>query len=130
MLSWESYLIHAILVVCYHKANSLAHDYVMRCLERTLSVFTGIKVRNNNFYRIGLLNVKRSYCVTPSLKEMDGLDITDMRVEPCVESQFIKTARVVFKQVSSKSSCESRIRIECQFRFSLFYLWSPACNYT
>ncbi|XP_074632187.1 uridine diphosphate glucose pyrophosphatase NUDT14-like [Acropora palmata] len=70
----------------------------MRCLERTLPVFTGITVRNNNFYRIGLLNVKRSYCVSPSLKEMDGLDITDMRVEPCVESQFIKTSRVVFKQ--------------------------------
>ena len=81
-----------------------AYDYVMRCLERTLSVYTGIKFRNRSFYRVELLNVKRSYCVIPSLKEMDGLDITDMRVEPCVESQFIKTSRVVFKQVSSKSS--------------------------
>lgn len=29
---------------------------------------------------------------------MDGLDITGMRVEPCVDSRFIKTSRVVFKQ--------------------------------
>ena len=97
------------LLVTWSEANSTPYDYVTRCLERTLSVYTGIKFRNSSFYRVELLNVKRSYCVVPSLKEMDGLDIIYMRVEPCVESQFIKTSRVVFKQVSSKSSLESRI---------------------
>lgn len=29
---------------------------------------------------------------------MDGLEITDMRVEPCVDSRFIQPSRVVFKQ--------------------------------
>lgn len=29
---------------------------------------------------------------------MDGLEITDMRVKPCVDSRFIQPSRVVFKQ--------------------------------
>ena len=31
---------------------------------------------------------------------MEGLEISEMRVEPCVDSRFIKPSRVVFKQVS------------------------------
>ena len=32
-------------------------------------------------------------------KEMEGLEITDMKVVPCVNSRFIQPSRVVFKQV-------------------------------
>ena len=32
-------------------------------------------------------------------KEMEGLEITDMKVVPCINSRFIQPSRVVFKQV-------------------------------
>ena len=68
-----------------------------------LVVCSGIESLNTKFRRVKELyprvSVKQSFCVFPRLKKMEGLDITDMRVEPCVESRFIKTSRVVFKQV-------------------------------
>ena len=34
------------------------------------------------------------------VRKMEGLEISEMRVEPCVDSRFIRPSRVVFKQVS------------------------------
>ena len=43
--------------------------------------------------------VKQYFRVFTSRKKMDELHISDMRVEPCLNSRFIQPSRVVFKQV-------------------------------
>lgn len=38
-------------------------------------------------------------CLFPcGKKKMEGLEITEMKVVPCVDSRFIQPSRVVFKQ--------------------------------
>ena len=41
-----------------------------------------------------------SFIFRRCLRKMEGLEISEMRVEPCVDSRFILPSRVVFKQVS------------------------------
>ena len=43
--------------------------------------------------------VKQYFLGFTSWKKMEELHISDMRVEPCVNSRFIQPSRVVFKQV-------------------------------
>ena len=45
-----------------------------------------------------------SFVFQRCVRKMDGLEISEMRVEPCVDSRFIRPSRVVFKQVSLCSS--------------------------
>lgn len=41
-----------------------------------------------------------SFVFRRCVRKMEGLEISEMRVEPCVDSRFIRPSRVVFKQVS------------------------------
>ena len=52
---------------------------------------------------IGVNQVRKlsvSFVFRLCVRKMEGLEISEMRVEPCVDSRFIRPSRVVFKQVS------------------------------
>ncbi len=46
-----------------------------------------------------VINVSVRFVFTRCLKKMEGLEISEMQVVPCVDSRFIQPSRVVFKQV-------------------------------
>ena len=49
---------------------------------------------------------------------MEGLEISELRVEPCVDSRYIKPSRVVFKQVSHSSLFSTTLKDLCNTRHS------------
>ena len=51
--------------------------------------------------KVLLINLSTSFGIFLCLMKMDRLEITGMRVEPCVNSRFIQPSRVVFNQVSA-----------------------------
>ena len=48
-----------------------------------------------------------SFVFRRCVRKMEGLEISEMRVEPRVDSRFIRPSRVVFKQVSIIGSLEA-----------------------
>ena len=71
-----------------------------------------------------IIDIKQSFCLFRCLKKMDGLEISEMRVEPCVDSRFIHPSRVVFKQVTyvcnfktfGKTACHIKRFGTCLFK--------------
>ena len=49
-------------------------------------------------------------------RAMEGLDISELRVEPCVDSRYIKPSRVVFKQVSHFNLFSTILKDLCRTR--------------
>ena len=45
-----------------------------------------------------------SFVFRRCVRKMKGLEISEMRVKPCVDSRFIQPLRVVFEQISLFSS--------------------------
>lgn len=63
-----------------------------------------------------------SFVFRRCVRKMEGLEISEMRVEPCVDSRFIRPSRVVFKQVSLYSSWSNASALYAFSNVSLDFL--------
>ena len=76
-------------------------------IDRLMASATFRPGKNLFLSSIGVNQVSKlsiSFAFRRCVRKMEGLEISEMRVEPCVDSRFIRPSRVVFKQVSLYSS--------------------------